>query len=64
MKCKKGVKKMALSEAAKRAKAAYLREWKRRNPEKQRQYVEAYWERKAAQLEAERKKCKAAAPAD
>lgn len=53
---------MALSEAAKRAKAAYLKEWKRKNPEKQRQYVEAYWERKAAQLEAESKKRKAAAP--
>ena len=45
---------MALSEAARKAKAAYLREWKRRNPDKQRQYVETYWERKAAQMRAQK----------
>jgi hypothetical protein len=54
---------MALSDAAKKAKAAYLKEWKRKHPEKQRQYVEAYWERRAAEM-ATGKKGKAAPPAD
>ena len=36
-----------LSEKAKAARAAYLREWYRKNPEKNREYKATYWERKA-----------------
>lgn len=38
-----------MTEAAKRARAAYQREWRKRNPEKVRQYAENRWERKAAE---------------
>ncbi len=38
-----------LSANAKAARAAYAREWRRKNPEKQRAIVARYWEKKAAQ---------------
>ena len=34
---------------AKRERAAYMREWRRRNPDKQREYEARKWERKAAE---------------
>ena len=41
------------SEKARAAQRAYLREWRRKNPEKVRESNRRYWERKAAQLEQE-----------
>lgn len=37
-----------MSEAAKAARAKYLREWHQRNRSKQPEYNARYWERKAA----------------
>ena len=34
---------------AKAAAAAYAREWRKKNPEKCREYQRRYWERKAAE---------------
>ncbi|NLO04102.1 MAG: response regulator transcription factor [Bacteroidales bacterium] len=42
--------KSNLSPEAKAAKAAYQRAWRQRNPEKVRQHIENYWERKAAEM--------------
>ena len=39
---------------AKKARAKYLREWRKRNPDKQKEYDARKWERKAEQLKAER----------
>lgn len=36
-----------LSEGAKKQRAKYMREWRKRNPDKVRQYDSAKWERKA-----------------
>ena len=41
---------MAMSKKAKAAKAAYLREWHARHPDKRRKYAETYWKRRAAKL--------------
>lgn len=30
-------------------KAEYMREWRKKNPDKSRRYLREYWERKAAQ---------------
>ena len=38
-----------LSESARQARAAYMREWKQRNREKVREYNRKFWERKAAE---------------
>lgn len=35
------------SEAARQARAAYAREWREKNPEKEREIKLRYWERKA-----------------
>lgn len=35
------------SEAARKARAAYMREYRKRNPEKTREINERYWERRA-----------------
>ena len=40
---------MELSEEAKAAHAAYMREWRKKNPDKQREYYRRKWERVAAQ---------------
>lgn len=37
-----------MSDGAKAARAAYAKEWRRKNPEKQRAIVNRYWEKKAA----------------
>lgn len=39
---------MALSEKARELRTAYIRSWRRKNPEKMRQYNIDYWERKAS----------------
>ena len=39
---------MQLTKEARAARAAYMREWRKKNPEKQREYDAAKWERKAA----------------
>jgi len=38
---------MAMSEAAKEAKRRYEKEWRKKNPEKQRARQERYWKKKA-----------------
>ena len=40
-------------QAARRAKAEYEREWRKRNPGKQAEYSLRYWMRKAEQAQAE-----------
>lgn len=45
---------MALTVEARQARALYMREWRKRNPDKQRQYTEAKWERKGQELKAKR----------
>lgn len=42
---------MAMSEAAREARRAYDRAYYRRNPDKQREKMRRYWEKKAAQAE-------------
>lgn len=39
---------------AKAMRALYQREWRKKNPEKQKQYEAAKWERKAARARAEK----------
>lgn len=41
-----------MSPEAKAARAKYMREWRKLNPDKQREYKEKQWERKAAQARA------------
>lgn len=41
---------MAMSKKAKAVKAAYLREWHARHPDKRKKYAETYWKRRAAKL--------------
>lgn len=38
-------------ERAREAQRQYLREWRKRNPAKVRAYNEAYWKRKAQQMQ-------------
>lgn len=38
---------------AHRVKAEYAREWRRRNPEKNKEYIRRYWLKKAAMAEEE-----------
>ena len=40
---------MALTPEAKAARAKYMREWRKKNPQKQREYAERQWEKKAQQ---------------
>jgi len=42
-----------LTPEAKAARAAYLREWRRRHPGKQTEYTRRSWERKAEQIRAQ-----------
>lgn len=46
---------MEMSEKAKEARRAYLRDYRRRNPEKAKEAKARYWERKAAKLQTEEK---------
>lgn len=39
-----------MNEDAKKARAEYMREWRRRNPEKTRQQRERYWARRAERM--------------
>ena len=38
---------MALSDDAKKARAAYHAEWQKKNPDKVKEYCHRYWEKKA-----------------
>ena len=38
-----------LSREARETRAAYKKEWTRRNPEKNKEYIARYWERRAKQ---------------
>ena len=44
---------MCMTQEAKKARAAYAREWRRKNPDKQRANQQRYWERKAAEMRQE-----------
>ncbi len=44
---------MTLEEKIRKAKNAYLREWRRKNPEKAKAIRERYWEKKVAEMEAQ-----------
>lgn len=44
----------ALTKDARAARAEYMRAWRKRNPEKQREYDAKKWERKGAQIRQER----------
>lgn len=39
------------TDAAKEAKRAYFREWRKKNPDKVKEQNRRYWEKKAAQAE-------------
>ena len=43
-----------LTPEARAARAKYMREWRKKNPEKQREYDAKKWERKGQQIKAER----------
>ena len=45
----KATKKTALSEEARAARNAYHREWRKKHPEKMREYYLKRWEKKAAE---------------
>jgi len=38
---------MSMTQEAKKERAAYAREWRKKNPEKNKEYVDSYWKRKA-----------------
>lgn len=42
-----------LSQEAKEARRAYLRKWRRENPEKVKEQKRRYWERKAQEIQEE-----------
>lgn len=46
-------KEKGMSAEAKAARNAYLREWRKKNPNKVRQHQENYWQRQAERQEAE-----------
>lgn len=43
-----------MTKEARAARAKYMREWRRKNPEKQREYERKKWERKGQQIRDER----------
>ena len=43
-----------LTPEARAARAKYMREWRKKNPEKQREYDAKKWERKGEQIRADR----------
>ena len=43
---------MTKRERIRKAQNAYLREWRRKNPEKAKAIRDRYWEKKAAEMEA------------
>lgn len=46
---------MELTTQARAIRAAYLREWRKRNRDKQREYERRYWERKANDVQQQEK---------
>ena len=40
-----------LTDAAKKAQREYMREWRKKNPEKVRRIKERYWEKKGKQMQ-------------
>jgi hypothetical protein len=44
---------MARSEQAKEAQRLYIREWRKRNPDKVRAIQDRYWEKRLAKMKAE-----------
>lgn len=42
---------MDISEEAKRARRLYMQEWRKKNPERVKQYTANYWERKGASVD-------------
>ena len=36
-----------MTDEAKQARAAYIKEWRAKNPNKEREYKERYWEKRA-----------------
>jgi hypothetical protein len=44
---------MATQKEIRAAQAAYLREWRKKNPEKNRMYCESYWNRRIERMKAE-----------
>ena len=51
----KGGKETTLTEAAREARNAYKRSWYKQNPEKRREYMDRYWQRKAEGLSDKKK---------
>lgn len=47
-----------MEEQARKAQREYLREWRKRNPEKVRENNRKYWQRRAARLAAEKEAAK------
>lgn len=45
---------MTLTAEARAARAKYMREWRKKNPEKQREYEAKKWERKGQEIRAAR----------
>lgn len=45
-----------LTESQKEARKRYQREWRKKNPDKSREYMERYWAKKAAEREAQKDK--------
>lgn len=45
---------MAMTAEARAARAKYMREWRKKNPGKQKEYTAKTWERKGEQIRAER----------
>lgn len=39
-----------MSEAARKAKAVYMKQWRDKNKEKQQEYTNRYWEKRAAKM--------------
>ena len=50
----------ALTPEARAARARYMREWRRKNPDKQREYEAKKWENKAAQIKREKEQAEGA----
>lgn len=47
-----------LSAEARQQRAAYMRQWRKRNPDKDKAAKERYWEKRAKQVQAEEQKNK------
>lgn len=47
---------MKLTPEARAARAAYMREWRKKNKDKEREYEARKWERKARQIREERER--------